>query len=132
MRKVVTASGRSGEGPGLSAMVSVIGASIVGDGPRATGAATYHGDATGVCRRCDRGRRCRLVYSGRDVRNLRVRVRGGMKRRSSVRWSGALVALCLAVAASAGARHAGARQAGEGPAAPAPGRVTAQSFKSAA
>ena len=55
-----------------------------------------------------------------------------MKRRSSVRWSGALVALCLAVAASAGARHAGARQAGEGPAAPAPGRVTAQSFKSAA
>jgi enterochelin esterase-like enzyme len=54
-----------------------------------------------------------------------------MKRRSSVRWSGALLALCLAVAA-AGARYAGARQAGDASPDPSSGRVTAQSFTSAA
>src|SRR5215212_961321 len=132
MRKVVTASGRSGEGPRPRGAVWVIGASIVGDGSCGAGAAAYHGAAAGVCRGCDRGRGCRLVYSRRDVRTLRVRARGSMKRRSSVRWSGALIALCLVVAASAGARHAGARQAGDGPAAPASGRSTAQTFRSAA
>src|SRR5215212_8616707 len=114
MRKVVTASGRSGEGPRPRGAVWVIGASIVGDGSCGAGAAAYHGAAAGVCRGCDRGRGCRLVYSRRDVRTLRVRARGSMKRRSSVRWSGALVALCLVVAA------------------PASGRSTAQTFRSAA